>query len=803
MLTSRGTLRVLTPVLFVVISARAALAAPVAPALSSPSNGATLPEPFTIAWSSVTDPSGIVAYNWQVSPSSSFSPVVLQNSTMGALHDVVSGLADGTYYWRVQAVNGAFEQGAWSQARTFKVSGTGAGVPAPPSLAPTKAYSTFHPYEVMTFTWSEVPGAASYLLEASTDPGFPVGTSFQFDNIPNPTYSFAIANPEGNYFARVFAVDANGIRSQPSNGITFSVFFNNPIGPAPVSVSPAAGTTLTLPITFVWNDVPNPQPSGYELQIAADSGFSKIEFMYNQYTDPTATLTSLTPGTKFWRVRSAQGDASPTTAAETAWSDVKSFTVSTSLATPVSVTFTADPLASGNTVWVQVQLSAAVPASGATIALTSSNPGAAPVPASIAVPGNMGWAQFQMQAGQVTAPTSVTITARLNSKSASGQVTVAPPALKSLTISPSTITGGGAKPGGIVMLSGQAPPGGASVSVSSSSPAVTPPASVFVNPGEFSVSFPIPTSAVTVNTTATVSASWDGTAVQSQITLTPQQQPASLTLSPTSTVGQSGGSFATVTVAAPQSSDLTLQVTSSHPAIAAVPTAVTIPAGSTTGGFNVFTSAVTTDTVVTISVSGGGVTRSASLIVTPAAPPPAPAVSTIALSPSTIAGGGSSQGTVTLAGAAPTGGAAVQLTSSNAAVTTVPSTITVPAGGTSASFAIGTTAVTASTAVTVAATSGGVTRSGTLTVVPPAQPATLTLTASGRSGERVVSSPAGISVAVGTTGSATFTSGTVITLSVSNSRDAIWSGACSSGGNKQKTCRFTLTANASVTANVQ
>jgi hypothetical protein len=42
-----------------------------------------------------------------------------------------------------------------------------------------------------------------------------------------------------------------------------------------------------------------------------------------------------------------------------------------------------------------------------------------------------------------------------------------------------------------------------------------------------------------------------------------------------------------------------------------------------------------------------------------------------------------------------------------------------------------------------------------------------------------------------------------ITLSATNSRDVIWSGACSSGGNKTKTCTFTLTGNAAVTANVQ
>jgi hypothetical protein len=58
-------------------------------------------------------------------------------------------------------------------------------------------------------------------------------------------------------------------------------------------------------------------------------------------------------------------------------------------------------------------------------------------------------------------------------------------------------------------------------------------------------------------------------------------------------------------------------------------------------------------------------------------------------------------------------------------------------------------------------------------------------------------------VATGSTGSAQFAPGTAVTLSVTNGRDAIWIGACSSGGNKAKTCTLTLNANASVTANVQ
>jgi hypothetical protein len=174
----------------------------------------------------------------------------------------------------------------------------------------------------------------------------------------------------------------------------------------------------------------------------------------------------------------------------------------------------------------------------------------------------------------------------------------------------------------------------------------------------------------------------------------------------------------------------------------------------------------------------------------------------VTVNPTSVTGGESSQGTVTLSSGAPTGGAVVSLSSGNAAVT-VPANVTVPAGATSATFTASTTAVAAATPVTISATYAGVTRTTTLTVNPPSQTATLTVTATGRSGERVTSNPAGINVSVGSTGSASFTTGTSITLSATNNRDVIWSGACSSGGNKQKSCTFTLTADASVTANVQ
>ncbi|HEX8090146.1 MAG TPA: hypothetical protein VF762_14900, partial [Blastocatellia bacterium] len=820
---SRMSARLSLTLLFAIVlslsaGGRAAAAAPPAPSPVSPADGASVIEPFMISWMAVSDPDGIVAYNWQVSSSSAFTSVLLHASTSGATQDAVSGLANGTYFWRVQAVNGAFVQGGWSQPRSFTVTGTGAGSPGGPSLGPPRGYSTFHPWEVMTFTWSAIPDAVSYVLQYSTDSSFPVSSRGEFNNIPNTTHSFAIANPEGNYFARVFAVDASGVFSAPSNVITFSVFYNNPLPPPPSPVGPANGATLTLPVTLTWTDVPNPQPSGYELQIARDSTFSSIEVDDPQLNDPAREVISLTSGTKFWRVRSAQGSASPTTAAVTAWSATGTFTISSAPPVPVSVTLAKNPLYSGETTWVAVQLTAAVPAGGATINISSSNPSAVPVPATITMPGNTAWMQFQVQAEQVTAPTPMTLTATINSGSASAQFTLQPPSLKSLTISPGTISGGG-QPQGIVMLNGQAPAGGAFVSLSSNSPFVSPPLSVTVAPGSASTSFPIQTSAVTANTTAAVTANYGGSVAQAQVTLTPQQPPLSLTLNPTSTTGAGGDSFATVTVASPSSTDEILQVASSNPSVASVPNGVMIPAGSTTGGFNIFTTAVSAQAIVTISVSGGGVTRTATLTVNPqaSAPPPTPAapsllapaadarvaqpitfdwtdvanaasyeiqiddsngfsapltlrqtvsasqatitglpaqrlfwrvrafnsagvagpfsasrrftaqaasapasLSAVNVSPTSVVGGGTSQGTITLTGGAPSGGALVTLSSANPSVAAVPASVTVAAGASTATFSVSTSAVTANTSVGITATYGGVSRTTTLTVTPAA-----------------------------------------------------------------------------------
>src|SRR2546430_10678794 len=85
--------------------------------------------------------------------------------------------------------------------------------------------------------------------------------------------------------------------------------------------------------------------------------------------------------------------------------------------------------------------------------------------------------------------------------------------------------------------------------------------------------------------------------------------------------------------------------------------------------------------------------KTASLTVAPAG---SATLSAIALNPASVTGGSPSTGTVTLSGPAPTGGAAVTLSSSTSTAT-VPASVTGAAGGSSATFTVTTSAVTTST----------------------------------------------------------------------------------------------------------
>jgi hypothetical protein len=266
-----------------------------------------------------------------------------------------------------------------------------------------------------------------------------------------------------------------------------------------------------------------------------------------------------------------------------------------------------------------------------------------------------------------------------------------------------------------------APVEGGVVSLRTDNPSVIQvPPSVTIAGGNSAISFTINTTPVSVIPTGgNVFATAGGITKSIFVTVTPDPNAPPLlqgvTLNPTSVPGGTS-STGTVILGSPAPSGGVTATLSTSNLIAKPPPIVTIPAGQTSANFTVTTSTVTSDTVVAISAIVGSATKSANLTVTKGGG--TAALSSISLSPTTVVGGGTSQATVTLTAAAPSGGAVVNLSSSNTSVATVPASVTVPAGATNAKVTVTSKTVTTTSNVTITATYNSVSRNAVLKVNP-------------------------------------------------------------------------------------
>jgi hypothetical protein len=783
----------------------AAAVPPGAPVLQGPADGASVTSPLTISWSAVSSAGG---YNWELSRSSAFGTVIERNPSLLAgaatTEDVVSGIAAGTYFWRVQAVSRDLERGAWSGARSVIVTGLAAGVPGSPTLDPPHDAIRFHPWETITFSWTGVPGAVSYILQESTDPDFPMDTRVRQVDIQGTSERISLnSGNQGSFQARVLAVNADGLVGAPSNLVAFGVDDTNPLPARPALLGPANGSIRQLPLTLSWSHVPNHQDDGYQVQISSSSAFTSIEKAFRT-SDNQQIVPTLTAGSKFWRVRSQHGYVG-STEAYTDWSTTGTFTISSGALGVGALTFPTQKF-SGGEARGTIDLTGLAPPGGATVALTTSHPALLPeLPTSRQVPAGSSSANVLvaptgspnslrgMRVGFVTTPTPVTVTATYNGTSSSTTITVLPPRLNDtpLQLFPVKATGGSDLVG-IVDLEvgcfagfcdGLAPPSGFTVNLSSSSPAATVPATLTIPAGAGGDSFPIRTTSVPKRTQVTISARAGGVTANWFLTLTPSPEPDRLTLLPSSTTEGSQGQVV-IPLSEVAGHDQRVQVTSSNPAVASVPAFATVNASTELGRFDITTGAVAAPTSVTISVTGRGVTRSATLTVSPSLP----ALTGLSVNPNSVTGGAPSTGTVTLGSAAPSGGASVNLASNLPGSGSVPPTVTVPAGATSATFEI-TTFPVDNTTVQLSATLGDTTQFAALSIT---RSATVALSAVSLSPTTVV----GGSSSTGTVrlGSAAPSGGTRVSLSDDSPAASVPAFVTVAAGNTSRTFTVTTTA---------
>ncbi|MEP7362966.1 MAG: S8 family serine peptidase [Acidobacteriota bacterium] len=364
-------------------------------------------------------------------------------------------------------------------------------------------------------------------------------------------------------------------------------------------------------------------------------------------------------------------------------------------------------VAASNRVFINV----AAPPSGITVTLTSDNPALATPPASVVVPAGQTYSgTFSISTSHVATVTPVVLTAAYGSSTRQATLTLKPPVLTQLTLSPTSLTGGKLIGTASVRLDGPAPEGGALVTLQSSSAAVSPPASVMIAAGStVSANFTIPTNWVGVSTPVILTASYDGVQKTANLTILPTtlssiSVPATVTGSKTFSV--------TVYLGGPASSPgAAVSLGSSDPAVT-LPASVTVATGATSATVTASTTPVAQAKLVAVSATYGGVTKTGNVTVNP------PLLSSLSVA-TTVAGGKPFSGTVYLTGAALPTGAIVDLSSSDPSVV-LPASVTVVSGATSATFSATTTLVAQAKSVTVSASFGGVTKTASITVNPSA-----------------------------------------------------------------------------------
>lgn len=345
------------------------------------------------------------------------------------------------------------------------------------------------------------------------------------------------------------------------------------------------------------------------------------------------------------------------------------------------------------------------------IALFSGNNGAS-VPPSVTILMGDTSASFTVTPAEVGTTQTGDIYAQYGGVFVSAPLIVQPIAPAAVGFSPYILLGGGHSTG-TVTLNCPASPGDIEVTLVSANPSLASvPASVIVPFGQTTATFDVATAPVTTDVPVQVSATVSDVTAVGTITVGAPRKLMSVKLSPTSVAGgkPSTGSIVLNFPAFP--GGFTANLTSSN-AVATVPATATAPEGSKTGTFIVNTIPVAVNTTSSISAKAGGITKSATLTVKPAV------LMSIAIKPNSVVGGKTTTATITMTGVCKNN-TTVNLSSANTAVATVPASVTVLAGQSTATVTVTSKPQTVKTTVVITATQGGVTKTATLTVIPPA-----------------------------------------------------------------------------------
>ncbi|HWP82727.1 MAG TPA: T9SS type A sorting domain-containing protein [Bacteroidota bacterium] len=278
-----------------------------APFLQTPANGSRgQPLSLALRWNPTP---GATAYRVQVSTNSTFSSMILNDSSLTTPSTAIASLQNNTiYFWRVNARN-TEGTSAWSEVWSFKTI-----LPTPALLAPSNE-STDQP-TTPTLSWSSSPEATSYHLQLSSSASFSPSV-FEDSTLTVTSRSVGPLANSATYFWRVRAKNSEGITNWST---TWSYTTVPPPPPGPLLASPsneAIGQSTTT--TLRWNAATG--ATHYRFQLSTSPSFASIVLDDSTLTTTSFETSSLQNATKYyWRVLARNSGGSSN------WSDVWEFT---------------------------------------------------------------------------------------------------------------------------------------------------------------------------------------------------------------------------------------------------------------------------------------------------------------------------------------------------------------------------------------------------------------------------------------------------------------------------------------------